>query len=518
MRRLLKFSVALAILATAIALRIYFWGGPIPARFRIVAAPPQLTGSPAEWTIEHEPESAGRPRPDGAEGTRAEYWMARDIDGDGTWDEFFTPQGGFARAGVRTPPKRWLIVCLDGMPLAAMQSLWDHGHFREFFRPTATISTLPSDTETALTEALHAMPVPGYENLYFDRASNRMRGGVWVTLTGRGIPYIRALDYDPPGWAKIVPYIVTRKTYQADVGRFRADFLASRAPIFVAHIASSDALLHVTPMNKAGPLLLEFENALADIYLTSRGDLGVIAFSDHGNDQTLSRGSPVEDFLTARGWRVRGSIEGPRDVVIPAYGLVGFAAIYCRPAAIESLADQLRALEGADVIVSRHPDQANDVTIRSARSTASADLSWTPTGATVPITAARYRYVVLDGDPLGLASAFNSLRAAGKLDADGFAADADLFAAASLGEFPDAAARIRLWATNHVQNPADVLVSLRPGYYHGRQWFGQAVQLTGTHGSLERTSSLGFAMATYRLPPAVRLSDLIADNLRHSTK
>ena len=97
MRRLLKFSVALAILATAIALRIYFWGGPIPARFRIVAAPPQLTGSPAEWTIEHEPESAGRPRPDSAEGPRAEYWMARDIDGDGTWDEFFTPQGGFAR-------------------------------------------------------------------------------------------------------------------------------------------------------------------------------------------------------------------------------------------------------------------------------------------------------------------------------------------------------------------------------------------------------------------------------------
>ena len=122
-------------------------------------------------------------------------------------------------------------------------------------------------------------------------------------------------------------------------------------------------------MNEAEPLLIEFENALADIYLTSRGDLGVIAFSDHGNDQTLSRGSPVEDFLTARGWRVRGSIEGPRDIVIPAYGLVGFAAIYCRPAAIEPLAEQLRALEGADVIVSRHPDQANAVTIRSARST-----------------------------------------------------------------------------------------------------------------------------------------------------
>ena len=232
MRRLLKFSVLLAVLAAAIALRIYFWGGPIPARFRVVAAPPQLSSSPAEWTIEREPESAGRPRPEGAEDPHAEYWTARDTDGDGTWDEFITPQGRFARPDDRMPPKRWLIVCLDGMPLAAMQSLWDRGHFREFFRPTATISTLPSDTETALTEALHAPPVPGYEHVYFDRAANSLRGGVWVTLTGTGIPYIRALDYDAPGWAKIVPYIVTRKTYQADVGRFRADFLASRRQDF----------------------------------------------------------------------------------------------------------------------------------------------------------------------------------------------------------------------------------------------------------------------------------------------
>ena len=518
MRRLLKFSVVLAVLAAAIALRIYFWGGAIPARFRVVAAPPQLSSSPAEWTIEREPESAGPPRPQGAEDPHAEYWTARDTDGDGTWDEFITPQGGFARPDDRMPPQRWLIVCLDGMPLAAMQSLWDRGHFREFFRPTATISTLPSDTETALTEALHAPPVPGYEHVYFDRAANSLRGGVWVTLTGTGIPYIRALDYDAPGWAKIVPYIVTRKTYQADVGRFRADFLASIAKVFVAHIASSDALLHVTPMNNAEPLLLEFENALADIYLNSRGRLGVIAFSDHGNDRKLSRGSPIENFLGTRGWRVRGSIDGPRDVAIPAYGLVGFAALYCQPAAIERLADQLRAVEGADVIISRHPNQANAVTIRAAGSSASAELSWTAAAADADVAAIRYRYIMLDGDPLGLASVFNSLRAAGKLDANGFVADADLFAAASLGDFPDAAARIRGWATNHVQNPADILVSLKPGYYHGRPWFGQVVQLTGTHGSLEKTSSLGFAMATYRLPSAVRLSDLIPASLRDDSQ
>ena len=106
MRRLLKFSVLLAVLAAAIALRIYFWGGAIPARFRIVAPPPQPSSSPAEWTIEREPESAGRPRPEGAEDPHAEYWTARDTDGDGTWDEFATPEGTFTRPGVQPLPKR----------------------------------------------------------------------------------------------------------------------------------------------------------------------------------------------------------------------------------------------------------------------------------------------------------------------------------------------------------------------------------------------------------------------------
>jgi hypothetical protein len=411
------------------------------------------------------------------------------------------------------------MVCLDGMPLAEMQSLWDRGHFREFFRPTAVVSTFPSDTETALTEAMHAAPVPGYEHLYFDRAANRLRGGVWVTLTGSGIPYIGTLDYDAPGWAKIVPYVVPRKAFQADVGRFRKDFLASRTPVFVAHIASSDGLLHVTKMNEAESLLAEFENAVREIYLDARGNLGVIVFSDHGNTLTRSNPAPVEALLARRGWRVRDSLDGPRDVVVPSYGLVAFAAIYCRPEAVETLAEDLRGVEGADVIVSGHvqgdPDSLDGLTagsaaiIRAAASTASAELAWSADGK-------RYRYTARDGDPLGLVLVFDSLRVAGKLDAEGFASDADLFAATSSAVFPDSAARIRAWATNHVRNSADILVSLKPGYYHGVPSFGHVVSLAGTHGGLEKSASLGFAMATYPLAPATRLSDLIPAKLRKS--
>jgi len=495
MSGLSKSAMVFVAIAAAIALRVYFWGGPIRTDYRIVAAPANVSGAAAQWAI-----ARG--------GRNPERWIARDTDGDGTWDEFTTPQGTFVLPGTQTPPKRWLVVCLDGVPITAMQSLWDAGHFREFFRPTAIVSTLPSDSETALTAALHAAPVPGYEHRYFDRAKNTMRGGAWVTLSGYGIPYIRKLDYDPPGWSKAAPYVMLRKTYDADLGRFRAAFLRSHKPVFLAHITASDAFLHLRTAQQARPLLLEFDDALRQLYLDARGDLGIIAFSDHGNTQVPNHAAPLETFLTGHGWRISNSLHTPRDVAIPLYGLVGFAAIYCRPESVEHLAEDLRGIEGADVIVSRDPG-GKMATIRQAGSTATAELEWSADGR-------RYRYNAREGDPLELTDLFGRLRALGKLDGQGFASDADLFAATSSALYPDAAGRIHAWATSGVRNPSDIMVSFRPGYFYGNGSFNYLVTLAGTHGGLERSATLGFAMATFPLPVAIRVGDVIPARLLES--
>jgi hypothetical protein len=192
-------------------------------------------------------------------------------------------------------------------------------------------------------------------------------------------------------------------------------------------------------------------------------------------------------------------------VVIPSYGLVGFAAIYCQPESIEHLAEDLRGIEGADFIVSHEPAQLS-ATIRAAGSNATALLEWSPDGR-------RYRYAAHGSDPLGLAAVFDDLRREQKLDADGFAKDQDLFASTSSLPYPDSAARIRAWATNHVRNRADILVSFRPGYHHGSGILSDIVTLVGTHGGLEKSASLGFAMATYPLPPCIRLEDLLSADL-----
>ena len=130
-----------------------------------------------------------------------------------------------------------------------------------------------------------------------------------------------------------------RKSYDADLGRFRAAFLQSRDPVFLAHITASDAFLHVRTAQQARPLLLEFDDLLRELYFNARGDLGIIAFSDHGNTQVPNRAVPLKTFLAAHGWRVKDSLDSSRDVAIPAYGLVGFAAIYCRQ---ESVAETRR--------------------------------------------------------------------------------------------------------------------------------------------------------------------------------
>ena len=175
-------------------------------------------------------------------------------------------------------------------------------------------------------------------------------------IFGAGIPYIQRLDYDTNGWFKVLSYLAPQWIFRSDLARFNRKFQASTAPVFLAHLATSDALLHVRTAEQAEPLIIEFENAVSDIYRNAHGELGVILFSDHGDTETLSHEVPVESFLAARGWRIRDSLTAPRDVVIPAYGLVGFAGVYCQPESIERLAEDLRGVQGADLIVSHEPD------------------------------------------------------------------------------------------------------------------------------------------------------------------
>ena len=492
---LLALLGALVGLGGALAGRLHTWGRPLPIAYQRLAVTP--AGSQGGRSATYLRTGAG-PQAAGS-------IVTVDADGDGTIDLVQAEgrsSGSFARPRPDDPEARWLVICLDGVPYGELKALWEEGYFREFFRPAPVISTFPSDSESALTDAFHAEPVPGYEHRYFDRARNELAGGALATLTGNNIPYLRRLDYDMPGQFKGLTYVLPRRSYRADLGRFRQRFLASRKKVFLAHIASSDSLYHILPRGEMRRLLIEVDDLLRELYFEAGGKLRITVFSDHGNSLVASRPVPLAKHLAADGWRLSASLLGPRDVAVPAYGLVGFLAVYCAMNQREELAEDLAHMEGVDLVVYA---ETNGVTILSPRGRAR--LRWNE-----QVTA--FHYELLTGDPLALAAILAKLKQEGKTDADGWVKDADLFAATQQHLSPDPAYRLWQWATNHVRNRADILVSLKPGYYYGSGTFQHLVDILSTHGSLDRDQSLGFAMSTDApLAGPLRSRDLLSANL-----
>lgn len=495
MKRRTKIATGVLLaLAVGAGWHIHRWGQPVPRAYERVAA--------------------GRYR---LLASAATVYVAEDIDGDGTIDRVYpegAPARGFPRPAATDADARWLIVCLDGVPYAEMKALWEEGYFREFFAPSELVAPFPSDSESALTDLFHAAPVPGYEHRYFSRAANRLRGGMTTTFTEEHIPYLALLDYDMGGFLKGLTYILPRKSYRADLGRLRRRFLESNRKVFLAHIASTDSLYHVLTREEMRALLIEVDALLRDLYFAAGGKLRITLLSDHGNSLEAPRSFggavPLRAFLAERGWRLTDSLRQPRDVVVPAYGLVGFLAAYSQPNTVAELARTLAEMEGVDLAV-----WASDgsVVIESRRGRARLD--WSRSFGT---DARQFRYRPESGDPLELAPLLAELARTGKVSADGYIADADLFAATARHRYPDSAYRLWQWATNHVLNRADVLVSLAPGYHYGRETFQRIVTLRSTHGSLDRAQSVGFAMSTdASLPTVLRGRDLLPEKMRDLT-
>ncbi|MCI0402610.1 MAG: hypothetical protein L0212_03705 [Acidobacteria bacterium] len=483
------------VLGGALAWLIHNWGRPLPVVYRRLEVVPADAESGRSITYQRLAAPEGAPK----------RYITLDTNNDGTVDLVLT-EGG--RASSFVPPRaddteaRWLVLCLDGVPYDEFRALWEEGHFREFHRPAPVIAPFPSASAVALTALFHTGTVAGYEDGYFDRAHNELAGGTLKTSRQADIPYARVLDYDLPGWSRGLAYVLPVKAYRADLGRLKKRFLESPEKVFVAHIASTDSLHHVRSRAETRELLLEVDSLLRELYLDAGGALRITLFSDHGNSNAQGRMVPLAAHLEARGWRPANRLEQPRDVVAPAYGLLGMLVAYCAPEERAALARDLASMEGVALAVHA---EGNSAVIESAEGRAR--LEWKPDGGA-------YRYAAESGDPLGLSDILATLNQGGKVDAEGWVADADLFAATREHVYPDVARRLWHWATNHVENRADVVVSLKPGYHYGSAAFGRIVTLRGTHGAADREQSLGFATSTDGpLAGPVRAGELLPANL-----
>lgn len=405
------------------------------------------------------------------------------------------PQGPEAEAGART---RGFVLMLDGVPYAVMDSLYRAGHFRGFASPSRLLSTFPSLTTLAFRDIWRETPTRGYEERYFDLGANELKGGAWDVLSGKessegfhrhvnveGAPVVSGLAYAFP--LKIAPI---------ELSELRRGVLErlGRDSIVVAYSISTDAVAHAAGRGAQVDEVLRLE-ALVDEVRRRAPGIRVDLLSDHGNDFVPSHRIALDDELRRAGFRPSDRLRQPGDVVIPRFGLVGSIAVYAGDADRPRLARVLARATGVEFAVW---DSAGAVIVEGAAGRARVEAD---------AAATRFRYTPETGDPLRLARAAAALRAAGELDATGFAADSSWLRETLATPYEDSLRRLVLSMRGSVLNPAAVLVSLAPGHHFGDPIGDAFTRMEGTHGSLRSAGSTGFLMSTIGPRPDFVRSD-----------
>jgi hypothetical protein len=420
-----------------------------------------------------------------------------------------------ARSVAGVDRARRLLICLDGVPLEVVRTARGRGMFEFFREPSALLSPFPTMTNVALASMFRATPPHGYESLYFDREARAMRGGVGKYIGPRTpdkVPssYMHELDYQEPLPFEFLVYVAPDAVWRADVRRFRERFdAAPRGRDFFAFLKATDGLLHCRGTERLLVALQSLDKVLRGVRAHCGGETEIVLFSDHGMNLEENRRINLQTHLRGCGFEITDHFGPPdgkadpacdrtrarRSVAAPAFGLCGYAALYCaRETDPAWVAAALSSLEGVDF--SLHRDGA-DVIIRGARGTARIRREETDGGG------ARFAYEASDGDPLALSPVRDALAASGELDARGFAPDRAWLSLTGAHTYPDALSNLHgALHSPRVRHTADVLVSTHDGYYYGASHFSRMIRLLATHGNAMRPSTHAFLMSTHRTFPA----------------
>jgi hypothetical protein len=395
----------------------------------------------------------------------------------------------------QTRPRR-LLLCLDGVPHEVMDAAKSRGLFASFGAPSRLLSPFPTLTNVALSKMLGATPPLGYESLYFDRKMRELRGGVRKYI-GRRTPdkipssYMDELDYQEPLPFEFLVYVAPEAVWRADMQRFRERFRAApQTRDFFAFLKGTDGLLHIRGRHRLEAALESLDKILSEIHDWCGDETEIVLFSDHGMNLEENRRVHLQTHLRRHGFKIADHLRERGNVAIPAFGLCGYAALYCDEKDTLATAEALTGLKGVDFAI--HRDGASGVMLYSERGTARIDRRENGRGI-------EYRYEQRGGDPLQLSATVSSLKDVGQLDEQGFAPDNAWYERTANHIYPDALANLyQSLYEPRVHHTADVLVSLHDGYYYGMSFFSRFVRLAATHGNALRSSTNAFLMSTHR--------------------
>ena len=401
--------------------------------------------------------------------------------------------GSAATTASHTQTPRRLVLVLDGVPYQTIADLRAEGRFKHFHDPARMISTFPSSTNPAMVEILHAEDAPGYEDHYYDRARNRLVGGLQDRVRGekfiRGT-YRETFDYHASAFGGALAYVAaplsTLMAAQFDLLACKRAFRRAQAPVFVGYLGATDSLTHLGGEWAIKSYLRTLDRAVEELIAESSqqgGTLEVEMFSDHGNRYDRYRHVKLNDALQRAGFVTEKSLQSGRSVVLPKYGLVGSAQVFTLPDNQVKVAEVCAATEGVDFALYYQADNSLALVSRRGR-------------ARIAQAGDRFRYDDLGGDPLRLKAVVESLRAAGQLDAEGYAERESWYGATMRHEYVDPLRRLFDGFNAHVKNRADVIVSFEDGWLIGSPFMSALAVMRATHGNLRRGETEGFAIST----------------------
>lgn len=410
------------------------------------------------------------------------------------------------RAGVTRP--RRLLLCLDGVPYEVLKAAKSRGLFDDFGEPSRLLSPFPTMTNVALSRMLGATAPLGYESLYFDTCARELRGGVrkyigWRTPDKVPSSYMDELDYQEPLPFEFLVYVAPETIWRADMKRFHERF--RRAPQtrdFFAFLKGTDGLMHIRGPKRLTVALASLDKILKSIHSYCGDETEIVLFSDHGMNLEENKRVNLQTHLRRNGYTVTDNLRqgDRRGVSVPAFGLCSYVALYCVDTeAAAEVAASLVDLEGVDFAIHREGEAA--VMVKGGRGVARIHRRESEQGIL-------YRYEQVTGDPLELNGAIDQLRVDGLIDQEGYAPDTAWYERTASHIYPDAVSNLfQALHAPRVGHTADVLLSLRDGYYYGDSLFSRLARLAATHGNALRASSTAFLMSTHRQLPAYVRAD-----------
>jgi len=425
-----------------------------------------------------------------------------------------------AASPPQTTEPRLLFLILDGIPIRTVTKVREQGAFDGWSQPVPMVSTFPSMTNVAITAMLsrhRVEPIAGYERRLFKPGSDGSLTGGSVNLRQHPYPWRQLFQVTNSAVSgEAAAYLSPKRKARRMITAVEEAVLGSSDEIVLAHVGPTDVLIHFRGDEPVEAFLMELDQRLTDLeqrHLEKFGrPLRIVMLSDHGNtDKKVTTTKGLRKTLKRAGFDPSKSLEEPNDVVTPTFGVVSYGALYLQPKSAERAARAMAGHESVNLAAWLSGD--GEITLVSREG--EAVVRWRQGAA-----GREFAYNNLEGDPLRLSGVFAEMARAGLADRHGFAAEEDWFEASAPSDFPDGPRRVVDSLTGkYVSNSASVMLSLEPdcAWGLGAARFGVFLfggHLEGTHGGLDRTSTLGFYMANktpVRPRVAIRAEDVLED-------